>query len=40
LDGKTIWAALKHSVLTNFGDTGWGAVALSLTGALLAEAID
>ncbi|KAF9525787.1 hypothetical protein CPB83DRAFT_870696 [Crepidotus variabilis] len=31
LDGKTIWAALKQSVLTNFGDTGWGAVGLSLT---------
>ena len=32
LDGKAIWAALKQSVLTNFGDTGWGAVGLSLTG--------
>ncbi|KAF8813543.1 hypothetical protein BYT27DRAFT_7251069 [Phlegmacium glaucopus] len=31
LDGKVIWAALKQSVLTNFGDTGWGAVGLSLT---------
>lgn len=34
LDGKTIWAALKESVLANFGDTGWGAVGLSLTGKL------
>ena len=33
LDGKAIWAALKQSVLVNFGDTGWGAVGLSLTGA-------
>jgi ribonuclease P/MRP protein subunit POP5 len=32
LDGKQIWAALKDSVLTNFGDTGWGAVGNSLTG--------
>ena len=32
IDGKTIWAALKQSVLNNFGDTGWGAVGLSLTG--------
>ncbi|KJA25032.1 hypothetical protein HYPSUDRAFT_199957 [Hypholoma sublateritium FD-334 SS-4] len=32
IDGKTIWAALKQSVLDNFGDTGWGAVGLSLTG--------
>ncbi|KAF9483181.1 hypothetical protein BDN70DRAFT_911334 [Pholiota conissans] len=31
LDGKVIWAALKQSVLSNFGDTGWGAVGLSLT---------
>ncbi|EDR11239.1 uncharacterized protein LACBIDRAFT_315812 [Laccaria bicolor S238N-H82] len=31
LDGKIIWAALKHSIQNNFGDTGWGAVALSLT---------
>ncbi|KAF8908907.1 hypothetical protein CPB84DRAFT_1766307 [Gymnopilus junonius] len=31
LDGKTIWAALKQSILSNFGDTGWGAVGLSLT---------
>ncbi|KAF8994060.1 hypothetical protein BDQ17DRAFT_1431321 [Cyathus striatus] len=31
LDGKTIYAALRQSVITNFGDTGWGAVGLSLT---------
>jgi len=34
-DGETsskhIWAALKQSVLTHFGDTGWGAVGASLT---------
>ncbi|EMD35806.1 hypothetical protein CERSUDRAFT_66255 [Gelatoporia subvermispora B] len=28
---KQIWAALKQSVITNFGDTGWGAVGTSLT---------
>ncbi|RDB26395.1 Ribonuclease P/MRP protein subunit POP5 [Hypsizygus marmoreus] len=31
LDGKQIWSALRQSVLSNFGDTGWGSVALSLT---------
>ncbi|KIM36084.1 hypothetical protein M413DRAFT_20638 [Hebeloma cylindrosporum] len=31
IDGKAIWSALKQSVLNNFGDTGWGAVGLSLT---------
>ncbi|KAF5327718.1 hypothetical protein D9619_004663 [Psilocybe cf. subviscida] len=31
LDGKAVWSALRQSVLTHFGDTGWGAVALSLT---------
>ncbi|KAH6901214.1 hypothetical protein BKA70DRAFT_690788 [Coprinopsis sp. MPI-PUGE-AT-0042] len=31
LDGKLIWNALKHSIITNFGDTGWGHVASSLT---------
>ncbi|KXN84370.1 Ribonucleases P/MRP protein subunit POP5, partial [Leucoagaricus sp. SymC.cos] len=31
LDGKKIYNALKQSILTNFGDTGWGAVGLSLT---------
>jgi ribonuclease P/MRP protein subunit POP5 len=33
IDGKAIWSALKQSVLKNFGETGWGAVGLSLTGA-------
>ncbi|KAH9918901.1 uncharacterized protein BXZ73DRAFT_92128 [Epithele typhae] len=28
---KQIWVALKQSVLTHFGDTGWGAVGSSLT---------
>jgi len=32
IDGKAIWSALKQSVLNNFGETGWGAVGLSLTG--------
>lgn len=32
LTGKQIWASLKQSVLTNFGDSGWGAVGYSLTG--------
>ncbi|KAF5359410.1 hypothetical protein D9756_002919 [Leucocoprinus leucothites] len=31
LDAKKIYNALKQSILTNFGDTGWGAVGLSLT---------
>ncbi|KAG2017414.1 hypothetical protein CC2G_006924 [Coprinopsis cinerea AmutBmut pab1-1] len=31
LDGKQIWTALKQSILTNFGDVGWGSVAPSLT---------
>jgi hypothetical protein len=35
LDGKQIWASLKESVLQNFGDTGWGAVGLSLNGMLV-----
>lgn len=30
-NAKQIWSALKQSVLHNFGDTGWGAVGLSLT---------
>ncbi|KAJ7193795.1 hypothetical protein GGX14DRAFT_701029 [Mycena pura] len=33
LDGQKIWAALKQSVLTNFGDVGWGSVGLSINGA-------
>ncbi|KDR78607.1 hypothetical protein GALMADRAFT_63809, partial [Galerina marginata CBS 339.88] len=28
---KAIWAALKQSVLANFGDSGWCAFGLSLT---------
>ena|ERR1700722_16748891 len=34
LNGKHIWPALKQTVLDNFGDTGWGAVGLSLTCAI------
>ncbi|OSC96971.1 hypothetical protein PYCCODRAFT_1472225 [Trametes coccinea BRFM310] len=31
ITSKQIWAALKQSVITHFGDTGWGAVGSSLT---------
>ncbi len=31
LTSKQIWAALKQSIITHFGDTGWGAVGSSLT---------
>ncbi|TFK82189.1 hypothetical protein K466DRAFT_530751 [Polyporus arcularius HHB13444] len=31
ITNKQIWAALKQSVITHFGDTGWGAVGSSLT---------
>ncbi|KAF7366773.1 Ribonuclease P/MRP protein subunit POP5 [Mycena sanguinolenta] len=31
LDGQKIWTALRQSILTNFGDVGWGSVGLSLT---------
>ncbi|KAJ7143202.1 hypothetical protein C8R43DRAFT_1089063 [Mycena crocata] len=31
LDGGKIWAALKESILNNFGDVGWGSVGLSIT---------
>ncbi|KAG1868641.1 hypothetical protein F4604DRAFT_1881535 [Suillus subluteus] len=31
LDGRLIYNALRDSVVTNFGDTGWGAVGMSLT---------
>ncbi|RPD54809.1 hypothetical protein L226DRAFT_470957, partial [Lentinus tigrinus ALCF2SS1-7] len=31
ITSKHIWAALKQSVITHFGDTGWGAVGSSLT---------
>ncbi|KAG2152554.1 uncharacterized protein EDB93DRAFT_1239917 [Suillus bovinus] len=30
LDGRLIYNALRDSVVTNFGDTGWGAVGMSL----------
>ena len=33
LDGKKVYNALKHSIIYNFGDTGWGAVGLSMSGA-------
>lgn len=32
INAKQVYSALKQSVLHNFGDTGWGAVGLSLTG--------
>ncbi|EIW57964.1 uncharacterized protein TRAVEDRAFT_38276 [Trametes versicolor FP-101664 SS1] len=31
LTSKQIWAVLKQSIITHFGDTGWGAVGSSLT---------
>ncbi|KAI0788260.1 hypothetical protein C8Q74DRAFT_1367013 [Fomes fomentarius] len=31
INSKKIWATLKQSVITHFGDTGWGAVGSSLT---------
>ncbi|KAG2114821.1 hypothetical protein DEU56DRAFT_187026 [Suillus clintonianus] len=31
LDGRLIYNALRDSVVTNFGDTGWGTVGMSLT---------
>ncbi|KAI6099788.1 hypothetical protein EDD17DRAFT_1781158 [Pisolithus thermaeus] len=31
LDNKQIYSALRQSVVSNFGDTGWGAVGTSLT---------
>ncbi|KAJ3717070.1 hypothetical protein FB446DRAFT_736738 [Lentinula raphanica] len=31
LDGRKIHSALKQSILANYGDVGWGAVALSLS---------
>ncbi|KAK7461800.1 RNA-binding protein pop5 [Stygiomarasmius scandens] len=30
IEGKHVWSALKESVLSHFGDVGWGAVGLSL----------
>jgi ribonuclease P/MRP protein subunit POP5 len=35
LNGKHVWSALKQSVISNFGDAGWGAVGYSLTGTSL-----
>lgn len=35
LDGKQVYNALRDSVTTNFGDAGWGAVGMSLTGVLI-----
>ncbi|OBZ72395.1 Ribonuclease P/MRP protein subunit POP5 [Grifola frondosa] len=35
MSSKQVWSALKQSILTHFGDTGWGAVAASLTSASL-----
>jgi hypothetical protein len=35
LNSKQIYAALKQSVIVNFGDTGWGAVGSSLNGMTL-----
>jgi ribonuclease P/MRP protein subunit POP5 len=32
ISGKDIFNALKQSVLSNFGDTGWGEVGASLAG--------
>ncbi|THU84214.1 hypothetical protein K435DRAFT_870508 [Dendrothele bispora CBS 962.96] len=31
IEGKHIWASIKDSVLSHFGDVGWGTVSLSLT---------
>ncbi|KAK7038282.1 ribonuclease P/MRP protein subunit POP5 [Favolaschia claudopus] len=31
LDGQKIWASLKQSIITNFGDVGWGSVGLSMS---------
>ncbi|PAV16495.1 RNase P [Pyrrhoderma noxium] len=31
LDEKKVWNAIKESVIVNFGDSGWGAVGMSLT---------
>ncbi|KAL4066710.1 Rpp14/Pop5 family-domain-containing protein, partial [Scleroderma citrinum] len=31
LDGKQIHSALRQSIISNFGDAGWGAVGMSLT---------
>ncbi|KAI6024853.1 hypothetical protein PISMIDRAFT_360290 [Pisolithus microcarpus 441] len=31
LDNKQIYSALRQSIISNFGDAGWGAVGMSLT---------
>ncbi|KAG8212863.1 hypothetical protein J3R82DRAFT_11187 [Butyriboletus roseoflavus] len=31
-DAKQVYAALRQSIISNFGDTGWGAVGGSMTG--------
>lgn len=31
LDNKQIYSALRQSIISNFGNTGWGAVGMSLT---------
>ncbi|KAL1762243.1 hypothetical protein FB107DRAFT_268527 [Schizophyllum commune] len=31
LSEKTIWAAVKQSVVHNFGDAGWGGIGVSLS---------
>ncbi|KAL0577103.1 RNA-binding protein pop5 [Marasmius crinis-equi] len=31
IEGKHIWGAIRQSVLSHFGDVGWGSVGLSLT---------
>ncbi|KAJ8088223.1 RNA-binding protein pop5 [Marasmius tenuissimus] len=31
IEGKHIWSAIKQSVISHFGDVGWGSVGLSLT---------
>lgn len=36
-DTKQIWAALRQCIISNFGDTGWGAVGLSLTGKVVSK---
>lgn len=38
LDSKQIYAAVKQSVIVNFGDAGWGAVGSSLNGMTLVYA--
>jgi len=35
LDAKAVHSALKQSILSHFGDAGWGAVGFSLTGLVI-----